>query len=1152
MVRRIAGGLVWVVALFVLLAPCGASASPSIVVSSADFSTLGLRSVPTSVGEARAQLLARLPSHLGRRLDETVSQASAAETRGLQVRSDAFVLGSASVAERVLGAWRTVHRGGRVAIGAGGAVSVTGSRVRVVAQLLWRDGARLGLVVLSAPRDPSSARATAISYAQLAESDLPTPLPRTAWDKVLAQIRPNGTVSEATALEAFALSYGPLPGVRIPSGPRTAIESGDLAADWVLPHLPGLPRRLRQVIDRDLGLTPPGAQGHAASFGDSGFTPNPKLTADANHWADVYAGPLLLGHTLTKLTIVAGYTTTHLGKDPLKPPAADDTLPVNAAGQESATGPFCRIRVGPDAAPINTVSGQHQLAHEVFHCEQDDLFAGATHLPAWITEGLAEWAAQTVIPAPAYEYMLRDYVNSPHTDLFARTYDAEGFWGHVQDTVVGDLWQKVSGILDAPNEDAAYVAAGGMTERFRSTWGSSVFNLTAGGSPWEMTSPILRPAQAQPDILMDGGGQVLATPYTTAQYTVKSSAAKPLLHVTIAGDAVVSDARLGAQPQYNYTRLSGASKAWFCTSGTGKCVCPAGDTSEIPPNDPLSSDAELGLSGDPNTGTHGELVAYELSAFCRPPVCPAGKAFMTAQDDGGAGCGIPVPGLQDGDASTGGDPHVLDFDGGFFDFQDAGEFTLLKSTQDKLAIQVRQQPFPGSDSVAVNAAVAMRVGSATVEVDSSGVNAINVYVNKVRTQASSVNLGGGGRLTVHGFEATVRWPDGSNAYVVSAETSPTTIFAPALDVTVTLARHRQGHVEGVLGNWGGSASAEFVGGNGHHYSQVEILNDVPGVVYGQFGASWRITQRESLFRYPPGKSTSSYDVRGFPGAQVTTATLPPGELAAGEAACNAAGITNAHVFDDCEVDVGATGDTGFAGGDRRLQTLLGIQATPAPTPGQVFNVTIPGTADIFGAGQAQPPALTGNPGPGTGGGTLPPQVSFAAAAGEVLTVPSVTGAVYCDTTMLLTATPNGPCASNSSGTALDPVGPISGIVDSDSNDFLTGVFLGNAQPTGAPPASLDFSSAANGADYTMLSPRLGQTFFVGNGRTSSGALHQIIVPAGATRLFLGIADGSYFEGDPGYYDDDGGAYQASVDLGASTAETAHHRSRGDGSRARVS
>jgi hypothetical protein len=80
---------------------------------------------------------------------------------------------------------------------------------------------------------------------------------------------------------------------------------------------------------------------------------------------------------------------------------------------------------------------------------------------------------------------------------------------------------------------------------------------------------------------------------------------------------------------------------------------------------------------------------------------------------------------------------------------------------------------------------------------------------------------------------------------------------------------------------------------------------------------------------------------------------------------------------------------------------------------------------------------------------------------------------------------------------------------------------------------LDFSSSAIGGGFTALSPQLGQTFLIGTGRTSSGELHQITVPAGATRLFLGIADGADFEGDPGYYDDDGGAYQASVDFGTS-------------------
>jgi hypothetical protein len=44
-------------------------------------------------------------------------------------------------------------------------------------------------------------------------------------------------------------------------------------------------------------------------------------------------------------------------------------------------------------------------------------------------------------------------------------------------------------------------------------------------------------------------------------------------------------------------------------------------------------------------------------------------------------------------------------------------------------------------------------------------------------------------------------------------------------------------------------------------------------------------------------------------------------------------------------------------------------------------------------------------------------------------------------------------------------------------------------------------------DYLSLAPLLQQTFFIGNGRTSSNQVQQVIAPAGATRLFLGTMDG---------------------------------------------
>jgi hypothetical protein len=72
---------------------------------------------------------------------------------------------------------------------------------------------------------------------------------------------------------------------------------------------------------------------------------------------------------------------------------------------------------------------------------------------------------------------------------------------------------------------------------------------------------------------------------------------------------------------------------------------------------------------------------------------------------------------------------------------------------------------------------------------------------------------------------------------------------------------------------------------------------------------------------------------------------------------------------------------------------------------------------------------------------------------------------------------------------------------------LLGVFLGPDRPdTTAAPAALDFSTAAS-RDYLTLSPQLKQVFFIGDGRTGANVLQRVVVPAGATRLFLGTMDG---------------------------------------------
>jgi Concanavalin A-like lectin/glucanases superfamily len=179
-------------------------------------------------------------------------------------------------------------------------------------------------------------------------------------------------------------------------------------------------------------------------------------------------------------------------------------------------------------------------------------------------------------------------------------------------------------------------------------------------------------------------------------------------------------------------------------------------------------------------------------------------------------------------------------------------------------------------------------------------------------------------------------------------------------------------------------------------------------------------------------------------------------------------------------------------------------------------LNVPGTANIFGAGHATP----------SGGGDLPPVFNIAPGSNRVLTLSSVTGSV----------------SYNSGGNFNDPDGigsasdinvssteGISGIINTHAG-FLTGVFVNDSEPMDPPPPVLDFSVI--GTSFTSLSPALNQTFFIGDGLTGdgSGSVQQFMVPAGATRLFLGFADACSYHGPPSCYGDNLGSFTATFTI----------------------
>lgn len=178
-------------------------------------------------------------------------------------------------------------------------------------------------------------------------------------------------------------------------------------------------------------------------------------------------------------------------------------------------------------------------------------------------------------------------------------------------------------------------------------------------------------------------------------------------------------------------------------------------------------------------------------------------------------------------------------------------------------------------------------------------------------------------------------------------------------------------------------------------------------------------------------------------------------------------------------------------------------------------VQVDGSDAIYGAG------LGGN-----GVSTAPASIDLAGLLGGYVTV-SATGLVSCCSDPANV----GPDGSSGGSTNVSPLNGISGIFV-DRLLFLAGVFIDSSNPpvSGSHPASAAITGGQRAqASYT---PLLNQAFFIGDGLTGTGtgAQQQFIAPTGADTLLLGFVDAFGFAGTPGYYGDNNGFFDVTVDL----------------------
>ena len=401
-----------------------------------------------------------------------------------------------------------------------------------------------------------------------ATSPLETSDDSTAWDRVLDQIGPAGDVSFETALAAFSVAVGPLPGVQMPSGRVARISSGTGAIRWLEGYRSRLTDEQRAAVDRYLAPDPDAIVVEPDTTGAGGVklaayrvpapaqercrarTPQEEQLLRYLDDARGEIGRLLgrklgLPYTLaindTQQTTDDAYTVPHFGR--------------NDRGGPSA----CEFRVNPSMLEPDWGEPEHRasLAHEMFHCFQAARMSGAgqwtsTHDERpWLIEGSAAWVGETVGgPSKAGVIPWALYLAKPEAPLFTRAYTAIGFYLHMVERGV-DPWLHLDKMMYTTNELAYHEAADPGGEAFLDTWASGHARQRLLGEPWMAAGPWTTSAHAvlEPIGVPRGGVRTIsAEPYTGRDYRVSTPAeilhVQPEGHVRIASetgfDAVVS------------------------------------------------------------------------------------------------------------------------------------------------------------------------------------------------------------------------------------------------------------------------------------------------------------------------------------------------------------------------------------------------------------------------------------------------------------------------------------------------------------------------------------------------------------------------------------------------------------------------------------
>ena len=192
------------------------------------------------------------------------------------------------------------------------------------------------------------------------------PAAKTQWDAVLSGIRPDGTFSVETALQAFSVAIAPLPGVPLPAGAPVHLVSGTMAIDMVMTYWKDLSPQQQQAITKNLPSPPPSSafadSNHAAvALSQRASSPTPSTAQSLQARAEQAWTQIATHLQRTKLHIQVFFL------DRLNDTA--DTYVFDDMGNRTGAPSRCDILVNSgDISDVPPSDLQIIMTHEVFHC----------------------------------------------------------------------------------------------------------------------------------------------------------------------------------------------------------------------------------------------------------------------------------------------------------------------------------------------------------------------------------------------------------------------------------------------------------------------------------------------------------------------------------------------------------------------------------------------------------------------------------------------------------------------------------------------------------------------------------------------------------------------------------------------------------------